>query len=235
MRFVIGLIFGAGLILLATQQPDGRWLRQVPGWLDGLANAVGDALALPPRPAAGAADQGDAGRAADAAESGSEPASIAGVEPAQQPIPRPPDPPAPDSGRVRAPLAAGPEGEDVQRLVAEIFQTPAEAGSSGPTQVRAGAPTDGAPTEGEPVEAPARARTAAAGPASNAGRAAVWVPFHSRMSADGFAERLSESLDHPFRVEREGPGRYQVVFAYGDESERRALLDEAAAATGLPL
>ena len=72
-----------------------------------------------------------------------------------------------------------------------------------------------------------------------AGRAAgsqtVWVPFHSQMSAAGFAARLSESLGHPFDVERRGPGRYQVVFAYGDETERSALLEEAAAVTGLPL
>jgi hypothetical protein len=55
------------------------------------------------------------------------------------------------------------------------------------------------------------------------------------MSASGFAERLSESLDHPFRVDRRGPGRYQVVFGYADESQRLAVLSEAAAATGLPL
>lgn len=64
---------------------------------------------------------------------------------------------------------------------------------------------------------------------------AVWVPFHSQMSATGFAERLTETLDHPFRVERRGPGRYQVVFAYADEPERQALLAQAVEATGLPL
>ena len=63
----------------------------------------------------------------------------------------------------------------------------------------------------------------------------MWVPFHSEMSAAGFAERLSDSLDHPFRVERRGPGRYQVVFAYRREPERETLLAEAARATGLPL
>lgn len=63
----------------------------------------------------------------------------------------------------------------------------------------------------------------------------VWVPFHSEMSANGFAARLTTSLDHPFRVQRRGPGRYQVVFAYADEPQRRAVLAQAAQATGLPL
>jgi len=154
MRFVIGLIFGGVLILLVAQQPDGRWLREAPAWLDRLAEAAGDALALPPRPPA-AAEEGGADRAAEVEAA----ALTAGVEPAQLPIPRPPDPPAPDADRVRAPLAdreaaagaptpetataggtgAGPAvgrpaapasepaGEDVQRLVAQIFERPADA------------------------------------------------------------------------------------------------------------
>src|SRR5690606_15825827 len=56
----------------------------------------------------------------------------------------------------------------------------------------------------------------------------VWVPFHSEVSASGFAARLSESLDHPFGVERRGPRSYQVVFRYRSEPERRALLAQAA-------
>lgn len=55
------------------------------------------------------------------------------------------------------------------------------------------------------------------------------------MSAVGFADRLTRSLDHPFLVERRGPGRYQVVFGYRDEAERTTLLQDAAAVTGLPL
>jgi hypothetical protein len=63
----------------------------------------------------------------------------------------------------------------------------------------------------------------------------VWVPFHSRLSAGGFAERLTESLEHPFRVERRGPGAYQVGFGYRDEPHRRNLLAQAAEITGLQL
>jgi hypothetical protein len=230
MRFVIGLIFGGALILVAAQQTDGRWLREAPAWLDRLAEATGDALALPPRPAEEAADEaaqdGDVGgaRAGDSGTGMQAAALTAGVEPAQQPIPRPPDPAA-DRPAAHIPE---PAGEDVQRLVAEIFEAP--AGTDGTEQEAA----DPAPpvTPDSADGSPTRLET---GAAADAGRAPVWVPFHSRMSADGFAERLSESLDHPFRVERQGPGRYQVVFAYTDEAERLALIDEASAVTGLPL
>jgi len=63
----------------------------------------------------------------------------------------------------------------------------------------------------------------------------VWVPFHSEMSANGFAQRLTAALDHRFDVERRGPGRYEVVFDYRNEPERDAVLSEAAQVTGLPL
>ena len=117
----------------------------------------------------------------------------------------------------------------MQALVAEIFGPRGDAAdpqhpvsATPPVPMGAGAPADGE----------------AAGPSHGVGRSGsqtVWVPFHSQMSAVGFASRLSESLGHPFDVERRGPGRYQVVFAYGDEAERSALLEEAAAVTGLPL
>lgn len=227
MRFVIGLIFGSALILVAAQQADGRWLREAPAWLDRLAEAAGDALALPPRPAEEAAEGEDAraARAADGATAVAAAPLTAGVEPAQQPIPRPPDPAA---ERPAAPIPE-PAGEDVQRLVAEIFEGPARPDGTAQEAAAGTAPrVTPDPTDGRL----ARLET---GAAAHARRAPVWVPFHSRMSADGFAERLSDSLDHPFRVERQGPGRYQVVFAYADEAERLALLDEASTVTGLAL
>ncbi|NIP15193.1 MAG: hypothetical protein GWM88_10925, partial [Pseudomonadales bacterium] len=48
----------------------------------------------------------------------------------------------------------------------------------------------------------------------------VWVPFRSQTSAEGFARRLSSETEHPFGIDRRGPGRYQVFFAYADEDER---------------
>jgi hypothetical protein len=62
--------------------------------------------------------------------------------------------------------------------------------------------------------------------------AAVWPPFHSQMSAQGFAARLSRELDHSFRVERHGAGSYQVVFDTESPVEREALLAEIAEITG---
>jgi hypothetical protein len=60
----------------------------------------------------------------------------------------------------------------------------------------------------------------------------VWVPFRSQMSAEGFAKRLTGKLEHPFSVSREGPGRYQVMFSYSSELERLALLDQVQTLTG---
>jgi len=60
----------------------------------------------------------------------------------------------------------------------------------------------------------------------------VWAPFHSQRSAQGFAARLSRTLDHEFRVERMGAGTYQVVFDVESPDERDALLTEIAEVTG---
>jgi hypothetical protein len=61
--------------------------------------------------------------------------------------------------------------------------------------------------------------------------AQVWTPFHSEVSARGFANRLSEQIEHPFAVERQGPGAYQVVFRYSSPGERDVA--EVSALTGL--
>jgi hypothetical protein len=61
---------------------------------------------------------------------------------------------------------------------------------------------------------------------------AVWVPFRSQMSAQGFARRLAGKLDYPFRVNREGPGRYQVLFSYASEVDRLDVLDQVNFVTG---
>ena len=62
--------------------------------------------------------------------------------------------------------------------------------------------------------------------------AAVWEPFHSQMSAEGFAKRLSRELQHSFRVERQGAGAYQVVFDVNSQGERDLLLAQIAEITG---
>ena len=60
----------------------------------------------------------------------------------------------------------------------------------------------------------------------------VWVPFHSQMSAEGFANRLSRSLDHEFRVVRQGAGAYQVVFDATDADQRAFILAQVTEITG---
>jgi len=60
----------------------------------------------------------------------------------------------------------------------------------------------------------------------------VWKPFQSKISASGFANRLALSLDHPFDVHRQGPGRYQVGFTYESDEERALVLQRIARITG---
>ena len=62
--------------------------------------------------------------------------------------------------------------------------------------------------------------------------AAAWEPFHSQMSAAGFARRLSRELEYPFRVERRGPGAYLVVFDAQSPPQRDMLLAQIAEMTG---
>ena len=60
----------------------------------------------------------------------------------------------------------------------------------------------------------------------------VWAPFHSEVSATGFAKRLSLQLGYPFQVTRDGPARYLVVFDYNTDDERELLLQQIATLTG---
>ncbi len=60
----------------------------------------------------------------------------------------------------------------------------------------------------------------------------VWVPFHSQMSAEGFATRLSRALNHEFRVVRQGAGAYQVVFDAADADEQALIMAQVTEITG---
>ena len=62
--------------------------------------------------------------------------------------------------------------------------------------------------------------------------AVAWKPFHSEVSARGFARTLSTRLGHPFEVRRDGPARYQVVYRYDSSSQRDLLRQQVAALTG---
>ncbi|MEE2893152.1 MAG: hypothetical protein VX766_13505 [Pseudomonadota bacterium] len=63
-------------------------------------------------------------------------------------------------------------------------------------------------------------------------QASVWTPFHSEMSANGFAQRLARALEHPFEVRRDAPGQYQVVFPYSSEAARDEMFARVAMLTG---
>lgn len=235
MRFLIGLICGAGLIFAvvgmlgnASAELSGR----LPAWLDDVAVQAGEWLSLPPGHPRTMPERGGRPPASDPAgpQAGGDEAA-ADLPAASMPIPRPPDPRTVDEvvAGVEPPAPSGSRDEDVQTLVAEIFgpRDSAAAPEPQPSSAPPGSPETAAPRRG--------AEEPSVDPVDGTASQTVWVPFHSQMSAAGFASRLSESLGHPFDVERQGPGRYQVVFAYADETERAALLEEAAALTGLPL
>ncbi len=67
------------------------------------------------------------------------------------------------------------------------------------------------------------------------GTQAVWAPFHSQRSAEGFAQSLTDALARPFDVRREGPRHYEVLFSYADEQERQDVLRAMAERTGAAL
>ena len=67
---------------------------------------------------------------------------------------------------------------------------------------------------------------------SQSSSAAIWAPFHSEVSATGFAKRLSLQLGYPFQVSKDGPARYLVVFDYKSDEERALLVQQVATLTG---
>ena len=104
-----------------------------------------------------------------------------------------------------------------------------QAGDMREPMAQLAGPEPMAPAEGpEPLPAAEDVLPFAGPPAVSAPEAIqqVWAPFRSQTSAEGFARRLSSETDHPFGIDRRGPGRYQVFFAYADEDERRRLLEQ---------
>lgn len=234
MRFVIGLVSGAAaVLLLAGGVADGSWQSRLPAWFDQAARTAGDLLALPPRPPMSAEPTSASQRggspapaAAPAPAPAPDPHLEAGTEgplPAGEPIPRPPDPNPMDAAGTMAQAGVESNTPRRDRPAGAGTETGTEAVADGVAGTLADAGSDAVepPVEGA-AEAPVALQP-------------VWTPFHSRLSASGFAEQLTVSLNHPFRVERRGPGQYQVVFGYQDEPQREALLAQAAELTGLRL
>ncbi|MEE8243736.1 MAG: hypothetical protein V3R27_01970 [Pseudomonadales bacterium] len=69
-------------------------------------------------------------------------------------------------------------------------------------------------------------------PALVSSTAPVWEPFHSEVSATGFAKRLSLQLGYPFEVVKQAPARYLVVFDYASDAERKLLEQQVSVLTG---
>lgn len=206
MRFLLGLALGAAMILAVVQNGRSPDL-DWQGWLSGARHTMQAWLAR-----ADVKDATPAPTADPGPDSAASPEAPAG-EPAVAPVT------ALSSGKQRAgtPIAPPPDQLAVQQ-------------PSRPSPNR-----EAAADADADADAAADAVAVTANADAQAGEQTVWAPFHSEMSARGFAQRLSQSLHHPFRVERRGPGRYQVVFGYGNDAERQTLLDRAAELTGLPL
>jgi hypothetical protein len=207
MRFVLGLIAGAALILLATGTtgaPAGDLssrLRQGAETLwRSLVEATGGNLAqLPSR-----VGSADAARTPGTEAAGGSEHAAATPATSLDPLPRLAAPEPVSAGSVTAAVAAVSE------------PTAAAAPAIGP----------------ETIDHWAMPEPEAA---SEAGDARVWAPFHSEMSAAGFADLLTRELGHPFEVAREAPGRYAITFRYHDLEERKALLARVAQVTGTRL
>lgn len=185
MKFLLGLILGGAMVVVAAQRlavdgPDSG-VSSLGAWLTGM------------RAAAGQFEPGWAARE-------DQPTAL----PAQT------DPAAGDAEVDAESLGAGP---------AEVAEGPLAADMQEP-MVRLAGP--------EPLPPAVRLLPAADPPAGSASETIqqVWAPFRSQTSAEGFARRLSSETEHPFGIDRRGPGRYQVFFAYADEEERRRLLEQ---------
>lgn len=64
---------------------------------------------------------------------------------------------------------------------------------------------------------------------------AIWTPFRTEIAARGFVSRLESVTGLDYRVQKLGKGAWQVAFAYVDETDLDAGLEQIAAATGLDL
>ncbi len=60
----------------------------------------------------------------------------------------------------------------------------------------------------------------------------VWTVFHSEASASGFANYLSQSINHPFEVTKLGPAQYQVSYSYSSSEQAQMLAAKVKMITG---
>ncbi len=123
------------------------------------------------------------------------------------------------------PADAVPKTGAAEMLADAVLQAP----TATPAMTAPGTGTLVPPPLNDATDMPGDAPLASYGPApwtlaqDTATATAVWVPFHSQMSAEGFAARLGRELDHEFRVEKRGAGSYEVVFDAVDPIQQALL------------
>ena len=122
-------------------------------------------------------------------------------------------PTKPETGQAEEPVQAAEDAQALDELTAAV---PAEQQPPQPIELR--------PDSAEFSLADADAPTTE--------QAIAWKPFHSQVSAAGFARRLSTQLGFPFRAVRAGPAKYQVVFDYTDAAQRELLESQITSITG---
>ncbi|MGI9325358.1 MAG: hypothetical protein ACR2PZ_09085 [Pseudomonadales bacterium] len=236
MRFVVGLCFGSLLMLATAALLDWPGTQQKPAVTDELGLGSDEQITQTPAPfnPAPSAQQTaidtpvpDLEAVAPASvpqwrsltEASAEPVETAetAIAPITSPAPEQPE------------VAMDESSEALPDWIAEEFATTdapdPSAAESDPTGV-----------EPETMTASTKVDAGAQGkdfPATDAlPQVAVWRPFHSQMSAEGFAKRLSLQLGYPFTVVKVGAARYHVVFSYQDSAERDLLAEQLTALTG---
>ena len=217
MRFLLGLIAGAIVTILLADTTDGLTpavgndLQRV--WSNLIDETTELVLGLEP-----AANDAETGIPADA------PAKTTAEKPAKTTAEKPAKTTA-ESNAETTTIAAQPQQDPSPGL----FQQPV-ATESTPSPPEATIPIDRFATETEPL-LPTDDAILATSPTPT-GTATIWEPFHSEISARGFAKRLSLQLGYPFAVSKQGPARYLVVFDYQTDAERSLLEQQIAALTG---
>lgn len=204
MRFMLGLLIGAAMVLTLAQVLELRpaetvdWLRS--HWSASKATGAFEGAAA--ASFAGGTDEADPPPVERSTTADQDPGRSHSNEP--YPIERDPV-----------------ERDPVERHPIEQAGLPAQIGDADQTDTHVAVASTGPEVTQTVADADADARVET-----------VWTPFYSQLSADGFARRMTGFTAHPFSVRREGAGRYQVVFAYTDEDERARVLSALATATG---
>lgn len=132
--------------------------------------------------------------------------------------PEPSLPPAPDpTPPVAAPTpsTAPPPRQSAAEMIPAVLSVPIASEEASSTVMSTPAPVERQPN-----------------PDATAQTAPAWTPFHSRASARGFARHLSEKTGVEFTIFKEGPGRYEVMFEYATDAERRAIESRIASVAG---